>query len=166
MITYRKTRNDEWVVFGPVDEVVPGSEVSVHTKDGRIVQEYVVRIGTPFDVDGVPHVYGYLHPDFRDKELADKAISKAVKRPEQGSSDLRDFLLDLARWEYQYNDCLLRWERRELADWLERYPDFARIREFVRQHPPGEQPSEQAAAAWEQLKAELLEREHTVDSNG
>jgi hypothetical protein len=59
MLTYRKTKDGQWVAFGPVAEVTVGA-VRVTTKDGRIKDEQVVSLGKTFDVSGTPHVYGYL----------------------------------------------------------------------------------------------------------
>jgi len=60
MITYRQDRRTgKWNVFGPASEVREGV-VTVTKKDGKKRQELVARVSKPFDVDGVPHVYGYL----------------------------------------------------------------------------------------------------------
>jgi hypothetical protein len=58
--TYRKTKLGEWVVYGPSSEVRAGATVTVHKANGDVKTETIVRIGTPFDVGGVEHVYGYL----------------------------------------------------------------------------------------------------------
>lgn len=60
-VRYRRTRRGEWVVFGPADEVKPGT-VTVTLKNGRQKTEVVESTGKPFEVEGVPHVYGYLAP--------------------------------------------------------------------------------------------------------
>ena len=62
MITYRKTKQGEWVAFGPVSEVVEGGVVTVTKRDGTTKREGIVRVGRAFSVDGVPHVYGYIEP--------------------------------------------------------------------------------------------------------
>jgi len=60
MITYRKnSRTGEWTVFGPEHELQVGI-VTVCKKDGTTKSEHVVRLSKPFDVDGIPHVFGYL----------------------------------------------------------------------------------------------------------
>jgi predicted RNA-binding Zn-ribbon protein involved in translation (DUF1610 family) len=60
MITYRKnTRTGDWNVFGPQSELRVGV-VTVHKKDGTTKSERVVSVSKPFDVGGVPHVFGYL----------------------------------------------------------------------------------------------------------
>lgn len=61
MITYRKTQRGDWVAFGPQRELKVGP-VTVTKKDGTTKQEVVTGLGQPFDVKGVPHVYGYLKP--------------------------------------------------------------------------------------------------------
>lgn len=58
-LTYRKTSQGEWVVFGPVADMRLGL-VWVRKRDGSIKDESVERLGRPFDVAGVPHCYGYL----------------------------------------------------------------------------------------------------------
>lgn len=61
MLTYRKTKEGKWVVFGAAAEVRVG-EVTVTKKDGTTKTEVVSGLGNPFAVNGVPHVYGYLEP--------------------------------------------------------------------------------------------------------
>jgi len=60
-IYYRKTKRGEWVVFGPAHLVKQGT-VTVTRKNGTQQTEVVGSTGRPFDVGGVPHVYGYLAP--------------------------------------------------------------------------------------------------------
>ena len=59
MPTYRKTKDGRWVVFGSAATVTAGL-VTVTRKDGTTKQETVVSVSKPFDVDGVPHVYGTI----------------------------------------------------------------------------------------------------------
>jgi len=60
MIVYRQDRRTgRWNVFGPASEVHVGI-VTVTKKDGTKRRESVEKVSKPFDVDGVPHVYGYL----------------------------------------------------------------------------------------------------------
>jgi hypothetical protein len=61
MVSYRKTKQGEWVAFGPVNEIAAGV-VTITTRAGKQKTERVVRLGRPFEVDGVEHVYGYLAP--------------------------------------------------------------------------------------------------------
>jgi len=61
VLTYRKTKDGQWVAFGPATEVTIG-QVQVTTKAGKAKVELVTRLGRVFDVGGVPHVYGYLAP--------------------------------------------------------------------------------------------------------
>ena len=56
---YRKTRQGEWVVFGPATAVRKGL-VDVTKKDGTTKTERVVRVGKTFAVDGVECCYGYI----------------------------------------------------------------------------------------------------------
>lgn len=60
-MTYRKTKDQVWVAFGPAAELRLGT-VTVRKKDGRAQLERVERVGKPFDVAGVAHAYGYLVP--------------------------------------------------------------------------------------------------------
>jgi hypothetical protein len=59
-ITYRKTKNGDWVAFGPADMIQPGKLVIVTKRDGSTKEERVESVGKTFDVNGRPHVYGYL----------------------------------------------------------------------------------------------------------
>jgi len=64
MKTYRKTKEGQWVVCGPLAEMHLGI-VTVAKKDGGAKQETVVKLGTPFTLNGVPHVYGYIAPSLK-----------------------------------------------------------------------------------------------------
>lgn len=57
--TFRKTKMGEWVVFGPARDVRVGP-VRVRKRSGQVETKNVVRLGSTFMVNGVPHVYGYL----------------------------------------------------------------------------------------------------------
>lgn len=59
MLTYRKTREGDWAVFGPAAELKAGA-VTVRKKDGTRKTETVERVSKSFDVQGVPHAYGYI----------------------------------------------------------------------------------------------------------
>jgi len=59
MAQYRKTKKGDWVVFGPTSEVKPG-RVTVTKKNGSTKTEVVDTVGKSFDVNGVPHCYGYI----------------------------------------------------------------------------------------------------------
>ncbi len=61
-LRYRKTKDGEWVAYGPAAELRPGM-VAVTKKDGTAKEEAVLRVGKPFTVDGVAMAYGYLAPD-------------------------------------------------------------------------------------------------------
>jgi hypothetical protein len=60
VLRYRKTRNGEWAVFGPVSLMGEGKTVVVTKADGSTKQETIGSMSRPFDVDGVPHAYGYI----------------------------------------------------------------------------------------------------------
>lgn len=59
MITYRRTKSDEWVAYGPAAEVRLGL-IAITRKDGAASYREVVRVGRSFEVQGVLHCYGYL----------------------------------------------------------------------------------------------------------
>ena len=60
MATFRKNnKNGNWEVFGPASEVKPGN-VAVRKADGSTSTVNVEGVSAPFDVNGVPHVYGFL----------------------------------------------------------------------------------------------------------
>jgi hypothetical protein len=59
---FRRTQDGTWVVFGSVDEVKRG-KVRVQKKDGRMSDVMVTRLGRPFNVNGIPHVYGYFESE-------------------------------------------------------------------------------------------------------
>lgn len=59
IVTYRKTKSGEWVVYGPAAVVRPGV-LSVTKKSGETKTEQVERVGRAFMVDGQAMVYGYI----------------------------------------------------------------------------------------------------------
>ena len=59
MLTYPKTKSGDWAVFGPIAELREGPVV-VTKKDGSTKQERVLKVSKSFDVNGVPHAYGFL----------------------------------------------------------------------------------------------------------
>lgn len=56
---YRKTKSGKWAVFGAADAITVGATVTVTLKNGSTKTEEIEEVGHPFDVNGVPHVYGY-----------------------------------------------------------------------------------------------------------
>lgn len=62
MATWRKNREGSWVVFGPASEILPDTWVSVSKKDGSTSRTLIATTSRPFDVNGVPHVYGTPAP--------------------------------------------------------------------------------------------------------
>lgn len=71
--TYRKTRQGEWVAYGPADLVKPGASVVVTKKSGEAKTEHVATVGRSFTVDGVDMVYGYLDTSRRTPAAATTA---------------------------------------------------------------------------------------------
>jgi hypothetical protein len=71
-ISYRKTKSGEWVCFGPVAafkgeihtpdglDTYTLDAVTVTKADGTTKVEGIERIGKAFNVNGVPHCYGYI----------------------------------------------------------------------------------------------------------
>jgi outer membrane receptor for ferrienterochelin and colicin len=57
--TYAKTRNGDWAVIGPEDEVAVGARVAVITKAGVEKTELVCGVSRPFDGKR----FGYLIAD-------------------------------------------------------------------------------------------------------
>lgn len=56
---YRRTKQGEWVVMGPVSVVKVGETVSVTKKNGETKDETILSVGKPFIVEGVYMVYGH-----------------------------------------------------------------------------------------------------------
>jgi hypothetical protein len=59
-VTYRKTKQGEWVVMGPTGLIRGRSEVTVAKRDGTTKAERIVRTGRPFRTPAGEMVYGYL----------------------------------------------------------------------------------------------------------
>jgi hypothetical protein len=59
VLTYRKTRKGDWVAFGPASEISVGA-ITVAKRSGAVEQRFCTGTGASFDVDGIPHRYGYL----------------------------------------------------------------------------------------------------------
>ena len=61
--TYRKTKNDQWVVMAPVADLQAGRKITVTRKDGTTKDEKIDRVGNTFQIDGVDMAYGYIAAD-------------------------------------------------------------------------------------------------------
>lgn len=59
MLQFHKTKAQEWVVLGPVDEVRMGL-ATVSKKDGGTSEVEIIRLGNPFEKDGQQVRYGYV----------------------------------------------------------------------------------------------------------
>ena len=66
-ITYRKTKTNEWVAYGPAAMVKPGAQVTVAKRDGTTKVETIAGVGKAFTAAGVTMVYGYLAPSARNR---------------------------------------------------------------------------------------------------
>jgi hypothetical protein len=81
-VQYRKTRAGEWVAMGPPELVHAGADVTVTKKDGTTKNEFVLRVGKPFEVDGVEMVYGFItDPDPAGKDATSSAAGPMVTVP-------------------------------------------------------------------------------------
>jgi hypothetical protein len=78
-ITYRKTRQGEWVAFGPASVIRAGVTVTVTKKSGETKAETIKSAGRPFAVNGTQMAYGYLAPQAR-----------TASRPQRGSARMCD----------------------------------------------------------------------------
>jgi hypothetical protein len=62
--TYRKTRQGEWVVFGPAAVIAEcahrGDRIEVTKRDGTTKLEAIERCGKAFTADGRQMAYGYI----------------------------------------------------------------------------------------------------------
>ncbi len=58
-LTYRRTRDGEWAVFGPASLLREGL-VAVSKKDGSVRTENISRLGRIFTVGGAEYRYGYI----------------------------------------------------------------------------------------------------------
>lgn len=67
--TYRKTRQGEWVGYGPAtitDEINPGGIINILKKDGTVKTETVSRYGKPFRANnGREMIYVYFDRENR-----------------------------------------------------------------------------------------------------
>lgn len=61
-ITYRKTRQGEWVAYGPAAALRAGATVTVTKRSGETKAERIASVGRPFTAGGIQMAYGYLAP--------------------------------------------------------------------------------------------------------
>jgi hypothetical protein len=63
-VKWRKdSKLDQFIVFGPMEEIAPNSDVVVTAKSGATKKVHVVKTSHPFSVEGEPYVYGYVEDD-------------------------------------------------------------------------------------------------------
>jgi hypothetical protein len=62
-ITYRKTKDGQWVAFGPASEIQANTIVTVTKRDGTTKREMIASVGKPFTANGQQMVYGYISTD-------------------------------------------------------------------------------------------------------
>ena len=90
-ISFRKGKNGDWAVMGPVSEMKIGT-VQVKKKDGSITPFEITELGPPFEGDeGVMCVYGYRMTKV-EKENGKEGIPKKRK-------------CVLCEQEFTYGDC-------------------------------------------------------------
>jgi hypothetical protein len=79
-LTYRKTKNGEWVAYGPraefPAEYVTGKIIEVAKKDGTVKREALAGIGKTFMVGGTEMAYGYLDKDLTPAQPASRAAGR------------------------------------------------------------------------------------------
>lgn len=96
-ITYTKTRNGEWVGFGPAAEMpglysdddpgrarADGPLITITKASGQTVTRQVEKYGRVFSRNGVPHAYAYLAPEitrFRGEPAHPQAPGVQAPRP-------------------------------------------------------------------------------------
>jgi len=59
-ITYRKTRQGQWVAYGPASAITAGTTVTVTRASGETRTEYIASAGRPFAAGGAQMAYGYI----------------------------------------------------------------------------------------------------------
>ena len=100
--TYRKTKQGEWVAYGPaaILGTGPGTVVNVRTKSGGIKTEHIARCGRPFSVDGQQMVYGYIAPRSPRSSAAPRRRPSYQDRLDACKSDTGDC------WTFGVRGCL------------------------------------------------------------
>lgn len=66
MLSWRRAPGGEWVVYGPVDEVVPGT-VEVPRRDGTVAEVVIQEVTHPVRHDGEWRRFGKLHGNEHDR---------------------------------------------------------------------------------------------------
>ncbi len=93
---YRKTRDGQWVAYGPAAEVVVG-EVEVTKRDCSTKRETIERVGRPFISDGAEMAYGYLRAP-----ACDNCAQPGAKHHRLDSNGVRGQVCDRCRFEPSY----------------------------------------------------------------
>ncbi len=66
MLSWKKDKKtDQFNVFGPAAEMKVGEYCTVTKKDGRSSSVLIQGMSRTFDIEGVPHAYGYLEPKIK-----------------------------------------------------------------------------------------------------
>ena len=78
-VVFAKTKFGKWGLKGAAAELAPGKVVQVPRLDGSVILKKIRSVSKPFDVDGMPHVYGYVGGDIcatcKDAEIQPDADS-------------------------------------------------------------------------------------------
>jgi hypothetical protein len=74
MLRFKKSLTGKWAIFGPATEMRVGDVVEVSKSDGTTTLKKIRSTSEKFDVDGVPHAYGFVGdcdicPSCRDAEV-------------------------------------------------------------------------------------------------
>lgn len=89
MVTFRKNKQGEWVVFGPVSEVCVGKVLATR-KSGQKRSVNVTGLGRPFMANGVSCVYGYIdgsRPPAEDRPAPVATIDHEVEQEREVEMD-------------------------------------------------------------------------------
>ena len=92
--TYRKTKQGDWVAYGPAAHITAGTEIVITQKNGTQDIRTVERTGRTFQVDGTTMVYGYLAA--RTSKTQVKASGPRLATPKQIA--LLNRLINDGRW--------------------------------------------------------------------
>lgn len=77
--TFRKTKQGQWVAFGPTTALRVGS-VTVAKRDGSTKTVQVEKVGKSFAVDGVECAYGYIADDENDRWMVERMPAATATR--------------------------------------------------------------------------------------
>lgn len=119
-VTFRKTRNGEWAVFGPRDYLVKmvatkadiireeedaykdegfeAPRVAITKKNGETVYKLVRFVTKGFDVDGVEHAYGFIWEAGDRAEIITRTLNSAPITRNKGGRTMTNIAIDGIRY--------------------------------------------------------------------